>query len=146
MPLFFGSWVYFKVFWLDQLHWPTNIPLIYNSRCVYINIFSIDGIELGLLGSYIILAVNNQQGFFFNCPSFRKTESFSSSGEILFKNTDLHERSLYPLYLYIFPVPINTCITVYTYITAKRLARRTIWRGLYRSHSYCGYRFKYLRK
>ena len=26
----------------------------------------------------------------------------------------------------------------------KKIARRTIWRGLYRSDSYCGYSFKYL--
>ena len=39
----------------------------------------------------------NKENFFLMAQAF-ETESFSSSGEILLKNTDLHARSLYPIY------------------------------------------------
>ena len=47
---------------------------------------------------FFFLSGNNQQGNFFKLLKLSKTESFSSSGEILLKNTDLHARSLYPIY------------------------------------------------
>ena len=40
-----------------------------------------------------------------------------------------------------------SCPHYNTYIpNRKKLVRRTIWKGLYRSDSYCGYRFKYFEK
>ena len=49
------------------------------------------------------------------------------------------------VYIYMFQSLHFSCPHKHVY-NRKKLARRTIWRGLYRSDSYCGYRFKYWRK
>ena len=48
------------------------------------------------LFSFYRLIINKEN--FFNCPSFRKLNCFLLQGKILLKNTDLHARSLYPIY------------------------------------------------
>ena len=47
------------------------------------------------------LIINKEN--FFNGPSFRKLNRFSSSGEILLKNTDLHARNPYEEILHVNP-------------------------------------------
>ena len=49
------------------------------------------------------------------------------------------------VYIYMFISLYFSCRHKHVY-NHKKLTRRTIWRGLYRSDSFCGYRFKYLRK
>ena len=80
------------------------------------------------------------------CNNRRKIKKVPVKYKVAFKyNLNKNPPHIIITVVYTFISLYFPCPHKHVY-NCKKLARRTIWRGLYRPYSYCGYRFKYFRK